>query len=103
MVWPGIEETDFEIINLGTKKLNYCVSLFETITILSNGDVVPCCYDIKGEKVFGNILSENIFKIWQKEDFSNFRKFVKNNEIDKLEICEKCINVQERYLVRREK
>lgn len=100
MIWPGIDKSEFKEKKMGRKNINYCSALFETITILSNGNVVPCCYDIMEEVVFGNILEENVFQIWGKQNFLEYRKSIKLNKIEKLKLCLKCINVQERYLVK---
>lgn len=100
MVWPGIDKSEFREKNMGRKSINYCSALFETITILSNGNVVPCCYDIMEEVVFGNIIEEDIFHIWEKHNFLEYRNSIKFNKVEKLDLCSKCINVEERYLVR---
>ena len=35
-----------------------------TITIRSNGDVVPCCYDLTSKLVMGNIRENSLAQIW---------------------------------------
>ncbi|MDP2929227.1 MAG: radical SAM protein [Candidatus Omnitrophota bacterium] len=100
IVWPGyIKTEDFKVITYDTKKPEYCDSLFETITILSNGDVVPCCYDLRGEEVFGNVFEKNIFDIWRSKKYTAFRSDFKKGLYSKL--CAACNLVTPRYLCKK--
>jgi len=97
MVWPGYERNGFfDVVKFETAKPKYCGSLFETTTILSNGDVVLCCYDIKGELVLGNITKESIFDIWSSKKYLEIREKFKKYEYSYL--CEKCNYVSPVYL-----
>jgi len=98
MVWPGLETNLYKILEFKNNQLDYCPYLFETITILSNGKVVPCCYDLKGEKVFGNIQNSNILDIWQSQDYSLFRENFRKKIFDNL--CKNCNVVKPRFLIR---
>ncbi len=40
-----------------------CNALVEKVTVLVNGDVVPCCVDAEGELVLGNILERPLVEI----------------------------------------
>lgn len=104
MVWPAYTENNqfFDIAKIKQKDndaINYCAALFETLTVLANGDVVPCCYDITGEKVLGNVMSSDIFSIWANDDYVDFRNAIKNSNPDIF--CEKCLVYSGEYLVRK--
>jgi radical SAM protein with 4Fe4S-binding SPASM domain len=100
IVWPGyIKTEDFKIVTYDNEKPKYCGSLFETITILSNGDVVPCCYDLRGEEVFGNVFENSIFDIWRSEKYAAFRSDFKKGLYSKL--CAGCNFVAPRYLCKK--
>lgn len=102
MVWPGFPATqEFEILELPHQNPDTCESVFETVTIMSNGNVVACCYDLPGEIVFGNVFENSIFDIWTSEKYINFRKSFSNHQYT--DMCKKCIVVSPRYLVRKSK
>jgi radical SAM protein with 4Fe4S-binding SPASM domain len=97
MIWPGFEKFGvLDVVHFPTDKPNYCGPLFETSTILSNGNVVPCCYDLKEELILGNIFEENIFDIWQNEKYNDLRSNFRRQQYHKF--CRKCNVVSPRYL-----
>jgi radical SAM protein with 4Fe4S-binding SPASM domain len=98
MQWPGYQpDRGIDVIYFPIKEMKYCESLFETISILSNGDVVPCCYDLKGEAVFGNVFHANILEIWKNTGYSEFRNNFRNGKYPSF--CLKCNVVSPRYLI----
>lgn len=66
-----------------------CLAPYKYITILTNGDVVPCCIDYEGKKVMGNITSQSLSDIWNSEKYFNFRKDALSLN-KKNELCKKC-------------
>ena len=97
MVWPGYEKFgNLDTIYFDAVNPKYCGPLFETFTILSNGDVVLCCYDLKGELVLGNIYRESVFDIWNSEEYSNIRINYRRQKYCRL--CKKCNVVLPHYL-----
>lgn len=100
MQWPGYDSSnDFEVLYFPIKNIDYCESLFETISILSNGDVVPCCYDLKGEAAFGNVFKTDIFTIWKNKKYWDFRTRFRNRTYPLF--CLKCNILSPRYLIRK--
>jgi radical SAM protein with 4Fe4S-binding SPASM domain len=102
MKWPGYEVTpDFDLYHLDSraKQTKHCVALFETCSILANGDVVPCCYDLKGETVFGNVFREDVFTIFSGELSRRFREGFRSGDMP--EMCLNCPIVHPCYLIRR--
>jgi radical SAM protein with 4Fe4S-binding SPASM domain len=53
-----------------------CEYVFSTLVVNSNGDVVPCCYDIHSEHVMGNLFRERLAEVWLGEKFREFRRRV---------------------------
>ena len=101
MVWPGFDDfSKYEPIFYGDQDITYCSNLFETITILSNGDVVMCCYDLEGELVLGNAFNENIFDIWNNQQYTKIREDFTRAKYTSF--CSKCNVVSPRYLVKRD-
>lgn len=101
MVWPGYKKSDnFQELKLNNEKPSYCSALFETFTILSNGNIVPCCYDLNADAVLGNIFENSFQKIWNGKLHSHFRKNFQKQEYP--EICKRCLHVNQRYLYKNE-
>jgi radical SAM protein with 4Fe4S-binding SPASM domain len=101
MVWPGSEDSsEFDVLELPGESPSYCDSLFETITIMSNGEVVPCCYDIRGELVLGNAFHRDVHEVWEDGRYVELRENFKQRKFHP--VCSRCKVVRPRYLVRRE-
>ncbi|MCK5686576.1 radical SAM protein [bacterium] len=100
MVWPGYERFgNLDALYFDMPKPKYCGSMFETCTILSNGNVVLCCYDLRGELVLGNVFKESIFDIWSSKTYSEIRANFKKQEY--CDVCRKCNYVSPRYLCKK--
>lgn len=67
----------------------YCEWIYGTMTILANGDVVPCCRDPKGKNVLGNALRENVYTIWNNSSYHSIRRAVAKKQ-SHLALCELC-------------
>jgi radical SAM protein with 4Fe4S-binding SPASM domain len=46
--------------------VTFCSNLFETFTILSNGNVPMCCEDLRGDTIIGNVEGAEPWEIWQR-------------------------------------
>lgn len=55
---------------------NYCDHVIETNTLRWNGAVVPCCYDITGDYVIGNIMEQSLTEIWNNERYKEIRRSI---------------------------
>lgn len=98
MVWPGLNQFDefYEYEKSVEHNPTYCKSLFETTTIMADGSVVACCYDLAGESYFGNVNFENIFDIWRSNKYAKFRQDFKEKRY--ATVCKKCHVVKSRLL-----
>jgi radical SAM protein with 4Fe4S-binding SPASM domain len=100
MVWPSFKVQDeFEVVAMPDLNPTYCRSLFETVTVMANGDVVPCCYDLAGDVVFGNVFNSNVFEIWENRKYTEFRENFKKQIYS--DLCSKCKLVSPRYLCKK--
>lgn len=69
--------------------VRYCPNLWETFTILANGDVVMCCEDLMGDEFQGNVFAESAYDVWRRmqavrDDFARG---------DYPELCKRCYRV----------
>ena len=49
-----------------TNGKTHCSNLFETFTVLSNGDVPMCCEDLQGDAIQGNIFQNSAAELWNR-------------------------------------
>ncbi len=97
MVWPGFNQFGgFKQVAFSDVNPRYCGPLFETSTILSNGEVVPCCYDLAGKVVFGNIFETPWAEIWDSPQYRSFRDNFRDRNYH--DLCRKCAHVRPAYL-----
>ncbi len=80
--WPDINKKErFE--------RGFCYGLRNQISILSNGDVVPCCLDSDGNMVLGNIFEKSLQDIFEcKRATSIYTGFTNNIVVEPL--CQTC-------------
>ena len=53
----------------------YCEFPWISLTVMSNGAVVPCTQDYNAEMVFGNAKHQSLQEIWNGEQFQAFRRW----------------------------
>ncbi|TES90008.1 MAG: radical SAM protein [Candidatus Cloacimonadota bacterium] len=75
-------------LKMNREKKEPCSLLYNTLSIMWNGDVVPCCRDIDGEVILGNILQQSIDEIWRGDILKNLRRSFTKGSIPA--ICKKC-------------
>jgi len=71
-----------------------CTDVYRCICIFWNGDVVPCCYDLEGKEIMGNVGKETLGQIWTSRKYAGFRRRVDNTRSDpegEPELCRNCL------------
>jgi len=69
-----------------------CSWLRQTV-VLWNGDVVPCCYDVEGSLVIGNVFEDGgLKKVWQSEKYKKYRQKIIRKEFA---LCRNCGRTEE--------
>ena len=68
---------------------NICRRPWEMSSILSNGDVVPCCWDYDDSMKIGNVFEQPFTKIWTGPAYREFRRklFHERQTLPKCTIC----------------
>jgi len=56
------------------QKRQGCYRPWVSSAILWDGSVVPCCFDMEGQYVFGNVLSDDFGQIWRSHNYALFRQ-----------------------------
>lgn len=65
-----------------------CLNQFSILTILHNGNVVPCLTDYEERYVLGNIMQESFEEVWYGEKFTKHRNLAAKGRHE----CELCTN-----------
>lgn len=71
------------------KNVYFCSRPFLGATILSDGNIVPCCIDVNSEYIMGNIEYESFKSIWNNKKFISFRKRI-YSDFKNINICKNC-------------
>jgi radical SAM protein with 4Fe4S-binding SPASM domain len=87
--WPHMNVFDYEQITSPLDKdFKTCDHVINTITIRSDGDVVPCCYDLTSKLVMGNIANQSLRSIWEGDSYSRLRGALAKGNL--YSICRTC-------------
>lgn len=105
-IWPGLEDEYLESQGYQKKsqlEKDPCAFPFYEVSIRANGDVVPCCYDLKSENVMGNISDENLIDILNSPRYRKLREslvtYYAFGEKHLLpEMCHRCVLVSNEML-----
>lgn len=68
---------------------NRCHWLYTSMTINSDGSVVPCCYDRFSEHIMGNVFEDDVLTIWRNNKYQAFRRAIRKNR-SKIPLCNAC-------------
>jgi radical SAM protein with 4Fe4S-binding SPASM domain len=101
--WPHMMVGDYDQLHspAGHDKSD-CDHVVNTITIRSDGDVVPCCYDLTSKLVMGNITTQSLRSIWEGTKYRQLRDTIASRNF--YSICRTCAVVTPPiYLVPKEK
>lgn len=66
-----------------------CEYINSTMVVNSNGDVIPCCYDIYSKHVVGNVFEQPVEEVWLGERFRKIRRQVRKDR-GWIEMCRQC-------------
>jgi len=91
-------QTNNERITIKNQRHKGCTRLWYSSVILSDGRIVPCCFDKNGKHAIGKIeKSTSLKQIWQSNAYNQFRtQFLKGSKT--IGICHNCTQNQKVYL-----
>ena len=71
-----------------------CIRALGCIYVRWNGDAVTCCFDPIGKyNTWGNIFEEGIRTVFNKPEWTEFRKAHAENRADEFDYCAKCTRI----------
>ena len=80
-------------LNLKNSVNKECTRLWYSTVILSDGRVVPCCFDKNGKYSFGNIKDKSLKEIWNSDGYKKFRSQVSRDR-EFFDMCQNCTQNQ---------
>jgi MoaA/NifB/PqqE/SkfB family radical SAM enzyme len=93
MTWHGRVEDRRVGSGGGGSAYQPCAAPFRHGCILSDGTVVPCCLDVDGEMVLGNVADKKFRDIWAGDDFRQLRLALLSGTVPAGSICDGCDNI----------
>ena len=72
----------------------YCFHIFRNLNIYWNGTVVPCCEDVHGRYLLGNIKKTSLRELWNGKKMQNLRKKNFQKKREQIKICRTCLYPQ---------
>lgn len=92
--WSGVSS---EVISLNEdyknkkrdKSFAACTQPWWNLTVLWDGRVVPCCGDVDGMYVYGDLNRESILEIWNGKKIQNLRQELLSNKVNN-NLCKNC-------------
>ena len=68
---------------------NECIWIWNSIQLNWNGDAVPCCRDVNGQNIFGNVFENSLKDVFNGKIATEFRKKILTNQKE-IDICKLC-------------
>jgi len=70
-----------------------CNRPWETVTVMWDGRVVPCCYDYNGKYVLGDVRTSRLSDIWNGERMQALRREFISQQVSN-PLCRNCANLR---------
>ncbi len=95
--WSGEYAEQDDICKFSRTETNYypCSHLWTSFTIRWNGTVVPCCRDLNGEYIVGDITAQSIKEIWNGRRLVQLREKLKGRRFKDVYLCRSCSKLWE--------
>jgi len=74
-------------------ELGGCARALHSITILWSGEVVPCCIDLNGKEIIGDLNKKTLLEIYRGEKRINILNKMKKNKRFEIKLCKNCSEV----------
>lgn len=80
-------EDDEGIENKSHYVSEYCEYPWTSLTVMANGEVVPCTQDYDAEMSFGNVRDSSLEEIWNSDSYREFRRWHVTGDFPKGNKC----------------
>ncbi len=102
MRWPHMNVgKEFQLAWAKGEDKDYCDHPINSITVRSNGDIVPCCYDLTSQMIMGNVMNEPLLTIFNGLKYRELRESIQKKNY--ISVCQNCNTVRPHvYLIKTE-
>jgi len=84
-------EEDSQMENKSHYEQQYCEFPWTSMSVMAEGDVVPCCNDYNNEMKLGNVKEQSIQEIWEGDKYKQLREWHLKGNFPKGHKCfERC-------------
>ncbi len=94
--WDGKQELDIKIKEMAKKggqfkpRKGFCDIILNSVVILSDGRVTPCCVDINAKGVLGDLKEKNFLDIYYGKERQDMLKRMRVNKRQDIDLCKNC-------------
>lgn len=67
-----------------------CARVWQTFTVLWNGEVSICCLDYDGSVIMGNVTDQTIADVWRNQRYETVRRQHSLSRQDEITVCREC-------------
>lgn len=95
-IWEGNWAGDIRSIQRGDNSLDpasCCSRAIGNIYVMYNGVVTTCCFDPTGKMIFGDLRTETIREMYNRNPYLKFREDHNTNHADRYDICKNCSRI----------
>ncbi len=71
-----------------------CYWLWSSLIILSDGNVIPCCTDLKRENILGNVFGQTLMEIWYGDKAMKLRHDQSLGDYSSSPLCSVCPEIR---------
>ena len=86
---PDLENDNYWPVNPERERYP-CPRIWNAMTVLSSGDVVPCCIDYEALEPMGNAAQHSLAEIWNNDRFQAFRHLHAERRFAEIPVCKDC-------------
>lgn len=90
-------DLDENLENKSHYSSQYCEYPWTSLTVMSNGNVVPCTQDYDAEMTFGNIKDTSLEEIWNGKKYKEFREWHISGNFPKGNKCNERCDIKKIY------
>ena len=90
-------DLDESLENKSHYESQYCEYPWSSLTVMANGDIVPCTQDYDVKMVFGNVKEKSLEEIWNSQAYNDFRMWHVSGDFPKDYKCKNSCDQKKLY------
>lgn len=88
---------ELSLLHEGRGKYFPCPHIFGSFVVTWDGDVVPCCRDLKKDYIIGNIKEHSIMELWNSDRMLQLRRKQILKQYNDIPLCRDCTQLWANY------